>query len=495
MALSPSPLPPSPLAPSPRSHSPWVVLGVISLAGLPFLALATPETPEEPSRPRTPPGEEEHCPAPPPPDLALGEALFLHTWSENDPLSRSGNGLGPVFNDRSCVACHTQGGPGGAGPLAKNVVVEDGQVVARSERDGLQDGKVRRGRSKPDRLRVGTVVTVRTHDAQLATSALRALGIGGPQGHVSNVFTSGPSRSGRGRSSSTSSARTRSAPPRPPPRTVVFDRLFDEPADRGERNTPALFGIGLLDQIPDATLIQLAADQRKAGRVSGRVSILDDGRVGRFGWKAEVAHLDDFVSQACAVEVGLTVPERAETSLAKAKESPGLDLEEHDVTSLTAWVAALPAPAALVVNDTARHGRELFARIGCMECHVEDLGGVSGVYSDLLLHDLGDSLEDSGSFYGAQQPRVAREWRTPPLWGVADSGPWMHDGRASSLKEAVSLHRAEGSTSRRAFFRLGARDRAAVLGFLESLVAPLPTRQQEAGPEDRAPADEELLTL
>ena len=108
------------------------------------------------------------------------------------------------------------------------------------------------------------------------------------------------------------------------------------------------------------------------------------------------------------------------------------------------------------------------------------LGNVRGIYSDLLLHDMGQSLSDSGSYYGSEGPSSPgaaspQEWRTPPLWGYRDSGPYLHDGRADDLEEAVALHGGQALASTRRFFALTAEDRFHVEAFLKSLVAPLAT--------------------
>jgi CxxC motif-containing protein (DUF1111 family) len=129
---------------------------------------------------------------------------------------------------------------------------------------------------------------------------------------------------------------------------------------------------------------------------------------------------------------------------------------------------------------------------------------VEGIYSDLLLHDMGQSLSDAGS-YGTtvsdpvasdkptdlpvvsrnstsnvaatkeKQPKLgagAREWRTPPLWGLRDSAPYMHDGRADTIADAVKLHEGEGLQSEEAFSKLTAREREQIELFLQSLAAP-----------------------
>jgi hypothetical protein len=221
--------------------------------------------------------------------------------------------------------------------------------------------------------------------------------------------------------------------------------------------------------------------------IRGKVSRTPDGRVGRFGWKAQFASLSEFIRAACANELGLEVPghSQAASPLAPSQTAKGLDMSEAECDDLVAYLRALPAPVAIDPSGPQgtqgiREGRPLFADVGCADCHVPTLGNVRGIYSDLLLHDLGPSLGDSGSYYGTEGPispggATAQEWRTPPLWGYRDSGPYLHDGRAEDLEEAVALHggQAHGSTHR--FFALSTEDRFQIEAFLKSLVAPSAT--------------------
>ena len=124
-----------------------------------------------------------------------------------------------------------------------------------------------------------------------------------------------------------------------------------------------------------------------------------------------------------------------------------------------------------------KSGRALFARVGCAACHLPKLASVAGIYSDLLLHDMGPDLSDSGSYYGAIESPTAdgpksQEWRTPPLWGFRDSGPYLHDGRADTLEEAVALHGGQGWRSAKMYFELNHAERLQVQTFLNSLAAP-----------------------
>ena len=250
-----------------------------------------------------------------------------------------------------------------------------------------------------------------------------------------------------------------------------------------ERNTPALFGAGRIDDIASEVLVAVAACQ--PADVKGRVGRTKEGRIGRFGWKAQLPSLHEFVRGACANELGLEVPghSQAASPLNPLMKTRGLDVTEADCDALVSYVRALPSPVVVdptgpLGSEDMRAGRRLFADLECTACHMPTLGEVRGIYSDLLLHDMGQSLSDSGSTYGIDGPDTPegpkpREWRTPPLWGYRDSGPYLHDGRAQSLDEAVALHEGQGTASAQRFFSLSGRERAQVEAFLKSLVAPV----------------------
>jgi CxxC motif-containing protein (DUF1111 family) len=267
-----------------------------------------------------------------------------------------------------------------------------------------------------------------------------------------------------------------------------------------QRNSIALFGAGLIDAVPDAVLEALARRRfPEFPEVSGRVCRLPDGRLGRFGWKAQEATLEGFVLTACALELGLEVPGRHQAGNPRdsAYRAPGQDLTREQCQDLVAFVRSLPAPAERS-SATAREaqavlsGKATFERIGCAACHAPKLGEIEGIYSDLLLHDLGEDLGEIGA-YGVALPEPAavaptsedrstggepagvaarREWRTALLWGVRDSGPYLHDGRAETLEQAIALHGGEAAATAERYFRLAPRERWRVQDFLKSLGAP-----------------------
>jgi hypothetical protein len=215
-------------------------------------------------------------------------------------------------------------------------------------------------------------------------------------------------------------------------------------------------------------------------------------------------------------------PQASEPRAAKAR-APGLDMSQDDCDALIAFVAALPRPREQVAHadvEMASAGKRAFEQIGCADCHVPDLGGVRGIYSDLLLHNMGHQLagEGAGGGYSAfvakpetteskdvmwcgtcgfgrdvRDRSAAFECRTPPLWGVASSAPYLHDGRAPTLRDAILMHAGQGTAAATAFQQLDEQQRQFLLIFLNSLVAPdssqslPPSRVPLAAEPDRAP--------
>jgi CxxC motif-containing protein (DUF1111 family) len=163
--------------------------------------------------------------------------------------------------------------------------------------------------------------------------------------------------------------------------------------------------------------------------------------------------------------------------------SPDLNSSQFD--ALVAFVDTLPSPEEVAPPTTkdaeiASRGKLLFESVGCAICHTPDMGGVKGVYSDFLLHRLSDR-SNGGSDYGvvespeaplpAEHPKPD-EWKTAPLWGVADSAPYFHDGVSGTLETAIIRHRGDAEEVTDAYKALPSSDREAIVAFLKTLKAP-----------------------
>src|SRR5215470_2081607 len=246
------------------------------------------------------------------------------------------------------------------------------------------------------------------------------------------------------------------------------------------RDTPPLFGLGLVDAIPDASILHYAdPTDRNHDGISGRPNMVG-GRVGRFGWKAQVATLHDFAGEAYLNEMGITSP--AFPAELNPQGGPvvcdTVSDPEDDGSNVAAFEDFMSLLAPLPTAPRSRQimiGRGLFRRIKCNACHLDKLRtGPSPVaalnnkrvrlFSDLLLHDMG-ALGD-----GIQQGDASgSEFRTAPLWGVSQSAPYLHDGRAATLEDAIAAHAGEGRGARDRFLALSGSDRAALLAYLNAL--------------------------
>jgi CxxC motif-containing protein (DUF1111 family) len=243
---------------------------------------------------------------------------------------------------------------------------------------------------------------------------------------------------------------------------------------------PAVFGLGLIEAIPEDAILAHADPQDADGDgISGRAQRVRDpatGRevLGRFGWKAAKPSIAAQSATALAQELGVT----------------GSDA---DVAALVRYVKALAVPARRDwTAPTVREGERLFADIGCSRCHRPDIittgkapgwpelsGQAIRPYTDLLLHDMGpalaDSVTESAAAADAAAGAAASEWRTPPLWGlglapiVNGEIRLLHDGRARSFEEAILWHAGEAASARDRFSTLPRARRDALMTFLASL--------------------------
>lgn len=397
-------------------------------------------------------------------EIAAGRELFEHEWTPNDPLA-GGDGLGPVFNAKSCAACHFQGGLGGGGELAHNAV--NFEVLPRPFDPKLHVGTVHNFSVDPAHRETFASLR-RTYPIVRGETVVPPRSPGMP-----DCGPSGPTRT----------------PDRDPLRTESVQ-------------TTALFGAGWIDRISEKAILFNARSRAASAVVKelamdfgqipvGAVRTLPDGRVGKFGWRAQFATLEEFVATACANEIGLgteLVPQpNPLTAPNLSPQKP--DLSRKQFRQLMAFVDTLPkpvemTPASPTEQAAAARGKELFNGIGCAICHVPDLGGVSGVYSDFLLYVLDDPhpvTPEGGGRYGPppfpDRPRPKdlpppEEWKTPPLWGVADSAPYMHDGGSPNLHAAILRHRGDAKAVSEAYQKLPPADQQAVVGFLKTLKAP-----------------------
>lgn len=275
------------------------------------------------------------------------------------------------------------------------------------------------------------------------------------------------------------------------------------------RIAQAMIGMGLLESVPEETIVALAAAQRNDGIVSGQPNYVWDIEnsktvLGRFGWKANQPNLRQQSAAALHGDIGATsffFPEKncpavqsACLELPSASKCGGQggctgnqyrpEVMPSKLANLTRYLHTLGVPARRNVGDPqVVLGQKLFAQANCAACHVPELktgaktevpamaNTVFHAYTDLLLHDMGEDLADGRPDFKAG----GRQWRTAPLWGlglqatVNGHTELLHDGRARNVTEAILWHGGEARDSRDAFARMSKDERTALVKFVESL--------------------------
>ena len=388
------------------------------------------------------------------------------------PARSSAKGLGPLYNRVSCIACHARNGRGQAPED------EHGAMRAMLLRLSIP-GANAHGGPKP-------------HPAY--GDQLNEFGVPGVPGEGVGYLV-------YEEHTETLADGMRVALRKP---AVRFKELAYGPLGDdimvSPRIGPAVYGLGLLEAIADDTLLALQ-DQPKPAGIRGRVNLVWDAvgqreAIGRFGAKANVATLEEQVTNAFVGDLGITTPLSPEENCSaaqaacrqapsgRASEAEATELSRADFAATVFYHRMLAVPARRDVNDAqVLRGEKLFRQAHCASCHIPELRTRKDAilpwlsdqaiqpYTDLLLHDMGEALADGRPDFRA----AGREWRTPPLWGVGlaktanpDAG-FLHDGRARTLLEAVMWHGGEAEPAREAVREMTAEDREALLRFLESL--------------------------
>lgn len=363
-------------------------------------------------------------------DAAAGKALFDRIWVPAPSSTNASDGLGPLFNARSCAGCH--GGGGGS------------RVVTRNGKADLSGAVVRFGTASGGRDPF--------YGLQLQTSAMQGLN---PEGAATFVPAFTYSLEGSPLSSGVAA---------------------------GPRLAPSLAGRAAFATIPDAEILKRAdPDDANGDGISGRVNQLATG-IGRYGWKAAHATLEDQIAHAFAIDLGLSSPRaplpfgdctlvQTTCTAAPTGESPLFDNREVSTAMLNLVAQYLETVRAPIVPSNSA-GAALFEKTGCAACHVPEMktgnGGTVTAFTDFLLHDMGPELDDK-----VGEPGVASsEWRTAPLLAKKtyprDLAPrYTHDGVAKTVEEAIRRHGGEGQNSRAAFRALTNADRQRLIDYVD----------------------------
>jgi Di-haem oxidoreductase, putative peroxidase len=282
------------------------------------------------------------------------------------------------------------------------------------------------------------------------------------------------------------------APDCPAVSPIPFETI---PADANvtvSRHAPPLFGLGLVEGIPDFALELIAQAQRfNPDGVRGRVNHVTDAltgkpSAGRFGLKAQIRTLTEFVSDAMHNELGVTSPlfphencPNGDCTFADCDGVPDPDMGDDKVQMFVDFIRLLSPPPPRPLTASAQRGKFIFHQIGCATCHLPDqITGPSSIpalnrvlfnpYSDFLIHDMGPSVLGSADETTQGQAR-AQFVRTTPLWGANSNAELFHDGRGVTVAGSVFYHGGEADPARSRFMALSAGDQTAVSDFVFSL--------------------------
>lgn len=362
-------------------------------------------------------------------DFAMGKALFDRPWTSAPAATQATDGLGPLFNARSCLACHPKAGRG---------------VIDRAD-NGQLSGRgyvIRIGNPKGE----GDPV----YGRQLQTNAIH-----GFKGEAKVFYEDGYYSLTE----------------------LTYGEMAEDTKFAGRLSQP-LYGLGLLERISDETLLSLADPEDKNNDgISGRVNMIN-GQIGRFAWKATAPSLEIQAANAFSNDIGMSTPvhpnhygdctdAQSDCQQGPSGASPQFENVEIDSKMLhlvTTYLQGLKPPTPTKTSDDG-----LFTSTGCAACHIPELPTKDGqkvrAYTDLLLHDMGDALAD-----GIREgDALGNEWRTQPLWGTRDTKLFLHDGRAKSVEEAISFHGGEAQSAKDRFNALSKDDKTKLLAFINSL--------------------------
>lgn len=423
-------------------------------------------------------------------DFKVGNGLFRKLWVSSPSSTLASDGLGPIYNARSCQRCHLKDGRGhppegsedSAASMFMRVSVPAKKAVVASKIEAflLSLGDTPQ-HSRPDPVYGGQLQDfgVLGHPAEYRLAVTWEEVVVPLQGGV---------------------ARLRH------PTWRAADLGYGplaEGAMLSPRVAPQMIGLGLLEAIPAQDILVHADPEDSDGDgISGRPQILwsfefDRPMLGRFGWKAGAATIREQSASAFAGDIGISTPlfpapwgdcTEAQATCRAAPhgdgDKRGTEVDREGLDLVTFYSRNLGVPAR---RDTGSppvlNGKRVFHEAGCASCHVpkfvtdrlegqpEQSFQLIWPFTDLLLHDMGEGLAD----HRPEGRATGREWKTPPLWGIGltpqvnGHSYYLHDGRARSLLEAVLWHGGEAQPARDHVAQVTPRDRADLIRYLESL--------------------------
>jgi CxxC motif-containing protein (DUF1111 family) len=420
-------------------------------------------------------------------NFKVGNGLFRKLWVSSPSSTLASDGLGPIYNARSCQRCHVKDGRGHP-PEA-----DDNNAISMFLRVSIPDPEAGK-----DTAMIGEIedyistLPDPTYGTQLQDFAV--------QGHPAEYKLGVTYTNQEIILSDGETAHLRH--PVYEATNLGYGPLHPD-AMLSPRVAPQMIGLGLLEAIPAADILAgTDPDDLNDDGISGRTNIVwsaeyDQPMLGRFGLKAGAPTVREQSAGAFAGDIGISSPlfpnGAGECTVAQSdcqsaihgdQDDRVTEIDDEGLDLVTFYSRNLAVPARRNVNDPdVLRGKEVFYQTGCTSCHQpsfvthrladqpEQSFQLIWPYTDMLLHDMGAGLADNRP----EARATGLEWRTPPLWGigltqqVSDHTYFLHDGRARSLLEAVLWHGGEAAAQRDSVIEMPKDDRAALIKFLESL--------------------------
>ena len=418
-------------------------------------------------------------------DFKVGNGFFKRLWVTAPASTQASDGLGPLYNARSCQRCHIKDGRGHPPNGPDDNAVSMFLRLSIPPQNEAQSAQLREHRVNN--------IPEPVYGTQLQDFAIAGHKAEG-QMHITYKALKVELADGE-----------RVALRKPVYRieSPGYGPLHSE-VELSPRIAPQMIGLGLLEAIDEEDILQQAdPDDQDRDGISGRANQVwsaEHGRVmlGRFGHKAGAPSVNEQSQGAFHGDLGISVPLHPSgsgecTEKQKAcREAPDGNSPQYEnleaesrVTDLVVFYARNLAVPARRRHDSepVLAGKKLFYQIGCIGCHTpkyrtlkegvapEQADQLIWPYTDLLLHDMGEGLADNRPEGVAN----GREWRTPPLWGIGltpevnGHSYYLHDGRARNLLEAILWHGGEAQAARDAVAAMPKQDREYLLRFIESL--------------------------
>ncbi|NYT22618.1 c-type cytochrome [Alcaligenaceae bacterium] len=422
-------------------------------------------------------------------EFLVGNGLFRKDWVSSPSSTQASDGLGPLFNARSCQACHVKDGRGSLPGLGTAAQSDSVALLMRLSRPAPSEDAARAAIG--DGAAAAKWLPDPVYGEQLqpfAVTGMRA------EGQVRISYTEVPVELNGG-------VTVVLLQPGYRVENLGFGPMHPDTV-MSPRLAPPMLGLGLLEAIHEDDILANAARAKPDG-IGGRPNWIESPAtgetvLGRFNWKAGKPDVMHQSAAAFSGDMGLSSPlfpghygdctDRQPDCLTLPHGAQP-HLGEHEVPGrLMEFVAIYSRNLALPKRrdvDDARvlAGKKLFYESQCVACHVpkyvtrrdaerpEHRFQLIWPYTDLLLHDMGPGLAD-----GQAEGRAnGNEWRTPPLWGtgltrtVNPAATWLHDGRARTLLEAILWHGGEAQAARDRVVEMTPEERADLIRFLESL--------------------------